>query len=171
MWKNVKEHYSIGHIVSVTDRGICIGSSYIPDLIVIGLDGNIIKSDAGKINEDLQRYMAEFKADLAKLKELVTARDTFSKSLPVFTYEGSNIIEEQCEKYGWPNVTHEGRLMYENTYSKSKSKVVAWAKQSAESELKWLSEQLKKDKASLAELEKGMVKAEHDLATLKADYP
>ena len=28
-WKNIKEHYRIGHTVHVTDKGICIGSPYI----------------------------------------------------------------------------------------------------------------------------------------------
>lgn len=28
-WKNVKEHYQIGHIVCVTSKGLCIGSPYV----------------------------------------------------------------------------------------------------------------------------------------------
>jgi len=35
-WKNIKEHYRINHYVQVTEQGICIGSPYIHNIIVIG---------------------------------------------------------------------------------------------------------------------------------------
>jgi len=42
-WKNVKEHYRIGHSVQVTEQGVCIGSPYVHNLIVVGLDGRFVK--------------------------------------------------------------------------------------------------------------------------------
>ena len=42
-WKNIKEHYRIGHAVQVTDAGICIGSPYIHNIIIIGVDGTLKK--------------------------------------------------------------------------------------------------------------------------------
>ena len=170
-YKLLKEHYRIGHAVCVTDKGICIGSPYIHDLIIVGLDGAIIKADDGRVNEDLKRYMAEMKADPAKLREVVQATDTFEASIPVYTYDGGNIIEEKCEKPGWPNVTHAGHMMYENTYSTYKRKVVNWAKENATLGIKWQSERVEEIKRDLAKMEALVKESEADLANLEADYP
>ena len=119
-WKNVKESYGIVHTVQVTDKGICIGSPYIHDLIVIGLDGAVKKRDYGYGNQDLKRYMQEFDADPDKLKRLVLSDDHFAASVTVFTYDGGDIVEKLCEAPGWPNVTHDGEMMYDNTFENAK---------------------------------------------------
>lgn len=39
-WKNIKDHYRIGHIVAIYgEKGICIGSQYVHDLLMVGSDG------------------------------------------------------------------------------------------------------------------------------------
>ncbi len=122
--KLVKEHYKIKHIVHITDKGMCIGSPYIHDIIVIGLDGTIIKPYDSKSSEDLVRYQSEMMADKEKLKSLIAEPDTFEKSLPVYTYDGGEIIEKQCEEYEWPNITHDGQLMYDNTFFSDRVKAI-----------------------------------------------
>lgn len=170
-YKKLKEHYRIGHLVRVTSKGICIGSPYIHDLIVIGLDGSIIKADDGRDNEDLKRYMAEMKADPEKLREVVLAPDTFETSIPVYTYDGGNIIEKQCEEPGWPNVTHDGDMMFENTYSTDEGEVVKWAKQNAKSGIEWQQRRVEEIKSDLAKMEAFVRESQSDLAKLEADYP
>lgn len=115
-WKNVKEYYRIDHQVEVTDEGICIGSPYVHAIIVISLDGVLVKEDDRTMNEKLSRYQAEMKDDPVKLRELVVSADTFAASVPVYTYQGADVIQKQCEQLGWPNVTHDGAMMYENTF-------------------------------------------------------
>jgi hypothetical protein len=135
-WKAIKEHYRIGHSVQVVEgKGICIGSPYVHDLMVIA-DGVLVKWDDpvrgwGR-NADLERYRTEMQADPAKLKELAEQPDTFERAIPVYTYQGADIIECACEKLGWPNVTHDGRMMYENTFSTDRAKVIRWAIRNAE---------------------------------------
>ena len=186
-WKTFKEHYRIGHYVQVTewsaahasrwrkdyptDKVICIGSPYIHDIIVIGLDGAIIKGDDGRSNEDLKRYMAEMKADPAKLREVVLAQDTFAASIPVHTYSGGKIIEKRCEVLGWPNVTHDGDMMYENTFSADKSVVVKWAKRNAAAGIRWQLERIDEIKQNLAEVCGQLEESVADFAKLEADYP
>ena len=131
-WKNVRDHYRIGHTIQITESGICIGSPYIHDLIVVGLDGVVRKRADGRINEDLHRYLVEMDADPGKLRQLVLTPDVFGADVSVYTYEGGDIIEKRCETPGWPNVTHDGRLMYNNTFSTDKSEVVKWAKRNAD---------------------------------------
>lgn len=170
-WKNLKEHYRIGHAVQVTDDGICIGSPYIHDLIVISLDGEIVKADDGRVNEDLRRYMAEFKADPEKLCQIVKSKDEFKVAIPVYTYDGGSIIEKKCEEAGWPNVTHDGEMMYENMFSTDKHKVIKWAKENAASGIKWRQEQVEELRARIADFEISISESRSYLAKLEADYP
>ena len=167
-WKNVKDHYRIGHFIRVTEEGICIGSSYIHNIIVIGLDGTLTTREERSCNEDLRRYMAEFDADPETLKRLVATPDTFEKSLPVFTYDGGDILEKQCEEYGWPNVTHDGDMMFDNTFSKSRTKVVKWAKENAAAGVRLREERLERIKGELAEAEADLATAREDVRKLAA---
>lgn len=171
-FKKLKEHYRIGHAVCVTKAGICIGSPYIHDIIVIGMDGEIKKRyEDGKTNDDLLRYQKEMDADPEKLREVVQAKDIFEAAIPVYTYEGGNIIKKLCEKTGWPNVTHDGDLMYENTYSTDKHKVVKWAKENAEAGIELGQRRVEEIKADLAKMEELVKESQADLAKLESDYP
>jgi hypothetical protein len=170
-WKNVKEHYHIGHSVQITQAGICIGSPYIHDLIIIGLDGRVKKGYNGHSNEDLLRYMAEMKADPEKLRQLVQTPDTFTTAIPVYTYAGGEIMEKQCEELGWPNVTHDGCMMYESTFSEYKAKVVWWAKQNAQAKLKSFEDVIERRKRDLAKAVVLENTFRVNLAKLETDYP
>ena len=170
-WKTLKEHYRIEHIVCVTNEGICIGSPYIHNIIVVGLDGKIIKPYDRRNNDDIARYMAEMQADPAKLKEVVEAADTFERSIAVYTYGGGDIIEERCEELGWPNVTHSGKIQYDNTFSSYRPKVVKWAKENARLAVKSAKERVKENKARLAEAEKRLKRHRAELAKLEKENP
>lgn len=170
-WKNVKEHYRIEHIVQVTEAGICIGSPYIHNLIAIGMDGAIKKADDGRVNEDLRRYMSEFTADPAKLRELIKAPDKFTASIPVYTYDGGEILEKFCEKPGWPNVTHDGHIQYENIFSTDKAKVVRWAKENAKLGIEWKDRRIADLRLDISRIEHDMGKDVENLAKLEKDYP
>lgn len=171
-FKTVKEQFRIRHSVHVTEDGICIGSPYISDLIVVGLDGRLKKRhERDGSNDELDRYMREFDADPAKLQQAVAAQDTFTKSLPVYTWSGGEIVETKCEKYGWPNTTHEGRMMYENSFLKSKADAVKAAKKDAACGVKWRREAVEQAEKELAKQRAELARCEADLAKLNADYP
>lgn len=171
-WKNVRDHYKISHIVQVTYKGICIGSPYVHDLIVIGLDGKVLKNydDIWSQNDDLSRYMQEIKSDLGKLSELVVSSDTFSKSLVVWTYKNGEAISKLCEEYGYPNVTHEGELMYENVFFKTKEEAIAAAKKEYKSEIRIREEIFAQKQKELQEYEKDLETARLNLLRLEKDY-
>lgn len=152
-WKNVKEAYQITHIVCVTEEGICIGSGYVHNLIVIDLNGNIKKREVERSNNDLLRYQREMDADPTQLRQLVTTPDSFNASIPVFTYADGEIIEKQCETPGYPNATHDGCLMYENTFSTDRQQVVEWAKHDVDIHIKTTQEHIQGLKRSLVEQE------------------
>ena len=153
-WKSVKEHYQIGHYVTVDrDKGICIGSPYVHDLIVIGFDGVVKKPPARTHNDELDRYLREFDADRELLKQLILQEDKFEKSLPVWTYFGSRIVEKFCEEYGWPNVTHDGLMMYDNTFSKYRAVIVRAAYANAKAGHELTGDRVEQARKELEEIE------------------
>lgn len=170
-WKNLKEHFRIEHIVHVAPEGIRIGSPYISDILVVSREGRLTKRDEETSNKDLVRYQREISADPATAKRLIETPDHFAKSVTVFTYDGSRIIESACENPGWPNVTHDGVLMYENTHSTDRDTVARWAKENAIAGVKLCSDQIARKEKELAELRKDLAASEADLAKLNAEFP
>lgn len=128
-YKLLRDTYKIEHIVQVLDkkeyggRVICIGSPYVHDLIVINMEGEIVKRNDGMNNNDLRRYMQEFDADPEKLKRIVQTTDAFDadKNKTVYIYDSyyCRIRTEVCQEYGYPNTTNTGELMYYNTSFKN----------------------------------------------------
>ena len=166
-WKSVKNHYRIEHIVHIKDGNICIGSGYINDIIVLGIDGQTIKHD-GFSNAALARYVAEFKADPALLKSLIEAKDEFGASIPVWTFDDKSIIEQQCEALGWPNVTHDGQLMYDNKHFSTRAAAIEAAKRSAQAEIEYCSREIKQLESSLASMRRNLIEAAAEKDRLSA---
>ena len=171
-WKNVKDHYRIGHSVEMRNGKICIGSPYVSELIIVSPDGTVTWGKLGPShNDDLARYYDEMTESRAYLRELIAAPDTFTASIPVYTYDGGNIIEKQCEALGWPNCTHDGMMMYENTFSTDKAKIVAIAKRNAACDVKMLKKRIVEEEERMDELRRSLASDEAALAKLNADYP
>lgn len=172
-WKAVKDHYPIGHLVQVRDGRICIGSGYVYDLLHIDSDGSVAWGKLGPSDNhsDLQRYFAEMTADVAKLRELIETPDAFARSLVVYTWDGGQIIEKRAEALGWPNCTHDGELMYENTFSTDKETVVGWAKRSAELGIEAAQGSLHEALNRVLQCRSSLARERFELAQLDADYP
>lgn len=153
-FKSIKEHYRIGHIVQIREGRIAIGSPYVSDLIRVSFAGEVTWGSLGASkNDDLARYYAEMTADLGKLKFLIEQPDSFTAAIPVFTYDGAEIVEHKCEALGWPNVTHAGALMYENTFSPDRAKVVEWAKRNEDAGIESCQRRLRELAADVAKVE------------------
>lgn len=178
-WKNVKDHYRIGHCMQVNESGICIGrciGSDFHNMIVIGMDGAVHSSSILIGGGESERYLNEMDADPELLRKLVLEPDTFMpESHTVYTYVGDKIVEEQCEQVGYPNMTHVGHIQHENTYSTDKVKVVEWAKRNAAAGVEWRQKRIEEACRTfaklIAELESGRDECAANLAKLKTDYP
>ena len=139
-WKAVKEHYNIEHNVKVDDGKICIGSGYIPDIITFDFEGNFYNRKDPCVwtkDSELIRLQQVLDADPDLLKKLIKQEDTFTASIPVYTYSGAKITEHFCEELGYPNVTHDGLMMYENSFTTDRNEAIEWALKNAESAVKW----------------------------------
>lgn len=172
-WKNIKDHYRIGHNVHFREGKLCIGSPYVPDLITISPQGDMAWNRAlgPSKNDDLARYWQEMEADKETLLRLLNSPDTFKKSIPVYTYDGGEILEKFCEKPKWPNVTHDGLLMYDNSFSTDKAKVVEWAKRNTSAGIELITTRLAELRSDITEREARLAEYRADLAKLEADYP
>lgn len=124
--KAIKQHYDTKYIVAIYDTEdlgpcVCIGSAYVHDLIAISIKDCKVKfsSILRKGEESAIGKLAERVEEDAKngvLRALIDEPDTFARNLPVFTIDRWAVKAELCEEYGWPNTTHNGAIMYENTY-------------------------------------------------------
>jgi len=115
-WKNVREHYGIGHIVKMVDGTVHIGSQLVGSLVTVTPEGHVEVNRTFSGSADLVRYRELIDADPALFRDLMARPDVFSASIPVYTWSDGQIVEKACEKFGWPNVTHDGELMYENSF-------------------------------------------------------
>lgn len=170
-WKTLKEHFDITHIVQVTHASICIGSSFVSDLAAIDLATGRVSENPAFEGFLREKYPALLAAAPEEILQLVHAPDLFAASLPVYTYHGSEIIEKQCESYGWPNLTHDGEMMYENRFSKNKKTVIAWAKNSAASAAQHVRQAIAEAEARLTGLREELKAAEAALVKLERDHP
>lgn len=153
-WKTFKEHFNISHTVHVTEEGLCIGSPYINSLVVISIETGAIKKD-GCVSSFLNEYYPEIKkSSPAKRLRYFRVEDIFNDVLSVFTYSKDKIIEKKAEKMGWPNVTTEGQIMYDNTFFKTKKEAIREATSDNEATLKWRQDKLIKLKSEILEVEK-----------------
>ena len=148
-WKTLKDHYRINsNIVHVTEEGIAIGSS---SHIVIGFDGQIKKRFDGDYLLEFERCQKEIDANTGILRELIDTPDTFSQSIRVFTYHNGDILEAFCEEPGWPNVTHDGQIMYNNLFSTDRNEVISWALENAKARAEHCKDRIKRSEAELSD--------------------
>lgn len=173
-WKNVKEHYGIDRTVHIEDGNIFVGSGGLPKIIAVAKAGNnreFYKDGSWNLERSgdgievwrmpflgssgpFDGIVSAFVADLPKLRELMETPDTFERSITVWTcdyYEGT-IIEKQCEEPGWPNCTHDGELMYENSFSTSRKEIVKYAKSNAAAGVENMERRVREIEADLAKV-------------------
>ena len=152
-WKTFKEHFKITYIVHTSEYGISIGSPYIPTIIRVGLDG-VIKRREDTQTLKLREYQQAIERDPDLTRRLIEAEDVFAADIPVYTWEGDQIIRKYCEQPGHPNVTHDGQLMYDNMFHTDRNQVLQWALDSAKSWLIHSAELVKRCKNDLEFAEK-----------------
>lgn len=161
-WKTLKEHFNIEHIVQVSEGSILIGSGFISDLVKINPATGLISENDCSPGFLERYYPSVHDAQPEIIVELLAKQDTFTASVPVFTYDGANILEKFCEQPGWPNVTHDGMLMHDNTFSTDRNQVVEWAKASNKAHIRHKANHLEN-------LEKDVAIARAKLAVLEDD--
>lgn len=168
-WKNVRDHYGIGHIVKLVDGSLHVGSPYVGDLVTVSPEGEATINRTFRDSPELLRYRDAINADPALYRRLMDEPDTFSASIPVYTWKGGEIVEKRCEEVGWPNPTHDGEMMYENTFFLDRDDALRRALESSRGLVERLEEHVAEAKATLDRRQKMLDQAMVDEALLRMD--
>jgi hypothetical protein len=170
-WKAFKEKFGIEHIVQVTTEGVCIGSPYVHDLAIVDPKTGEIRDNQVFPHFVRKTYPRLAEAAPAEIVKILEAPDTFASSIAVYTYGDGDVVEKLCEEPGWPNVTHDGHVMYENMFSTDQTEVVGWAKRNAAAGASRMRERIAEVEAELVDLKARLAGYEADQARLEASYP
>lgn len=169
-WKSVKEAYQIEHIVKNEGDVLKIGSGYVGDLITVHPDGRVVmNSIVSRDGGELDRIRIEMEADPDRLRGLLAKHDHFDVSLPVWTYEDGAILELHCEEYGWPNVTHDGRLMYENLFFDRRDQAVEAAIRNGEYAVEGWTDSVERAKKDLETTEAHLERVRSNLESYRKE--
>lgn len=170
-WKNIKDTYRITHQVTVEDNTICIGSPMVHDLARIDMATGDIQENQTFSGFLEKTYPFLLSADPGYLRQLIDKPDVFKNDITVYTFEDGSILECQCEEPGYPNVTHDGQLMYENRFSTDRSQVVAWAKKDLECWYRNLGERIERLQSDIDEALDEHARVARKVRDLEAQYP
>lgn len=170
-WKTLKLALGTDCHVQVNDKGVCIGSGSLYELAVITPETGRVSFDPAFKEALLKRCPRLFELDPDDIKQLLAAEDQFERSIPVYTFHDGDIIEKVCEEPGWPNVTHDGCMMFMNTFSTDKEQVVAWAKRNASAQIEHLQDEVEDLKRELAAKLARLTETKAVRGTLEAHYP
>jgi hypothetical protein len=120
--------------VHFKDNSICIGSPMCSDLISLDIKTFKMRYAMDTFNEgpsSLKNRELIFISD--KLEELIDngninkiiqGQDKLDSPIPVYKIHEGNLIETFTDCYGYPNITIDGILMYDNEYFKTKEEAI-----------------------------------------------
>jgi len=122
------------YIINNNDDYIAVGSALCHDLIRVdkktlklryALDtwnegrSSIKHNELLFIWDNLQKLI-----DSGEIKNIIEEHDEIENPLPIFTVRDGKVVKSFTDKYGWPNVTIDGDLMYENTWFKTELEAI-----------------------------------------------
>lgn len=127
--KTFRDRFGGGYIVQKEKSGnIVIGSGFVHNLITVTPDFKILKN--GIVSEDGEPYRIYLALVDAKqsgeLERSLSCEETYSSLNDVYIPEDGRVIKKQCEEFGWPNTTIDGRIMYENTSFKTRREALSY---------------------------------------------
>ena len=172
-WKTFKQAFGLERFqVSISDGKVVIGAGLIPDRASVDLTTGELTGNNSFDCIFLQQHCRALLQSTAEQRlAALHAEDIFDTAITVYSYENNKILEHQCEVLGWPNVTHQGELMYDNLHSPDKALVVSWAKRDTMRRLEAIEQGFEDVKLRLARLEQAKTEAAGWAKDLDSCYP
>jgi hypothetical protein len=122
-----------GYTIQQDGEKICIGGAYCNDLISVNMETlemktavHIDEGRAGLRSDELVMIWDKL-TELIKngeIKDIIEGKDEIENPLTVYTVQNGELKECITDEYGWPNVTDDGFLMYENQYFRMKEAAI-----------------------------------------------
>lgn len=136
--KNIKERYAPDFIVQRhKDRRITFGVNLCPELVTVSKSG--VKQSSIADTEKWQGIYEDIEngIETGEFIELLEMPDSLGPLMDVCIAERGRVVKKQCEadSFGWPNITTDGVLMYDNTTFKIRAEALKYVRSSSVSEL------------------------------------
>jgi hypothetical protein len=153
-WKSLKNYFLSGpgseglpavtglEIVFADKHGVYFGTGLGLKLIVVTNEGAVHVGSLLGERSTAFRLAERMRSNPEKLLELLKAEDVFERSLPVFSYSGSSIVEDFCESYGALEVTHSGQIMDEERFFPTKAAAIQAGIANASADVEYFREKL-----------------------------
>lgn len=126
-WKSFKAHYNIEQPVHIDGNFLFIKAEQAADLIVIDLRTGTLRAHPRFMDQLSLHYPDLINDSAEKILEAFYQKDIFSADIPVycFDHERGQVLEYFCEFEGYPNLTHCGKVMYEDSFWPTKNQAVS----------------------------------------------
>jgi hypothetical protein len=114
------------YIICLSKNNICIGSRFIPELITININTLKIESTYSFKDERLEIIWNKLNdiINSGDILNIINGNDSIENMFPVYSVKNGKLIEQYTDIFGWPNSTHDGELMYENSHFLAKEEAL-----------------------------------------------
>lgn len=122
------------YTVHFEENKVCIGSPYVSHLLTVDTKTLSVKyalDTFRKGRDSLGSKNLTFIWDklheliqTGDLQRIITENDSTVGMFPVYSVREGCLIESFTDEFGWPHSTHDGTLMYNNTFFKTKSEAI-----------------------------------------------
>jgi hypothetical protein len=167
-----------GYNVHQTSDCICIGSPLCSNLISVNKETlrvqyalDTFHKGRESIGIDELRFIWDTLHGLienGEIRGIIDGLDTLENPLPVYTFDDGKIISTTTDAYGWPNVTVDGELMYDNTWHKTEGEAIAYGIRDSEAYVSILTEQVERKEQELQQVKDKLFEYQGYLNDLKA---
>jgi hypothetical protein len=165
--KLIKEQFRIHHIAHIDAGLFHIGSPFISTILSFNIDGELVYGAENLANKDLVRYNNEISENKALFKQLWEQADPQKGDIGVFwVSDDCSISEDTCDEFGWPNTTHSGALMYENTHFKTKREAAERGIRDVEAGIRSFKSNINEARQTIARCESAIAEGEKNLNLL-----
>ena len=125
-----------GYTVHFRDNKVCIGSPLCSALLTVDAKTYEIKyaldtfhKGRASIRSQELEFIWDKLEELVKsgeLKSIIDGNDSTEGMFPVYCCDDGEIIKKFADVFGWPNSTHDGTLMYNNTFFKTEREAIEY---------------------------------------------
>lgn len=105
--------------------------------------------------------------ETGQIHEIIEGHDEIENPIPVWTFKNGELIESHTDKYGWPNTTFDGQMMYENLYFKTPEEAIDKAIHECEVGVRLLKDIVKKKEEEVKKFQEDLKDQETYLENFK----
>ncbi|MCP4914655.1 MAG: hypothetical protein GY909_16180 [Oligoflexia bacterium] len=169
-WKSFKEYFGINHIVHIREDNLCIGSPFVTDLVKICTKTGKIAYESHWSDFLSEYYPSILKASTDKLLDLIKKEDVFENLKTFYTCEKGEILEKKAPSNEFPEVTTDGKLIYEGMLFSNKQEALLKAIRDCRSSIEITKDSIERVKNEVKRYEKRLREKDGELRKYSEMY-